>query len=116
VKQSKIRVSVLVKNTQGVIAVFLLAIVGSIGGVYLFILNHVAFRGYVLQKQVEEFKSLETQLSTLETTIAKIEAQEFLQKNRMIKSFDTYDTPQFFVQKDVFTAKETLRENFHSEL
>ena len=106
----------LVENTQGIIAIFLLAVVASVGGIYLFLLNHVAFRGYVLQKQVEELKSLETQLSTIETTIAKIESQEYLHKKNIIKSFDTYDTPQFFVKKDIFTAKETLRKNFHSEL
>lgn len=108
VNKSKVRVSVLVRNTQGIMALFFLVVIGLVGGVYLFIQNHMAFRGYVLQKEVESQKLLEAELSILETQIAKIEAQDFLHKNRTIKQFLTYDKPQFFVKKDSFTAQSPV--------
>lgn len=116
VNKSKVRVSVLVRNTQGIMILFLLLVVGLVGGIYLFILNHMAFRGYVLQKQVESQKTLEAELSILETQIAKIEARDFLKKNKQIKQFATYDKPQFFVQKDSFTAQKPIEISAASEL
>jgi hypothetical protein len=116
VNKSKVRVSVLVQNTQGIMALFCLVMIGLIGGVYLFMLNHMAFRGYVLQKEVESQKSLETQLSTLETKIAKIEAQEYLNKSRTIKNFATYQKPHFFVQKNSFTAQKLMKDQQPAEL
>lgn len=116
VSKSKVRVSVLVQNTQGIMALFCFVVIGLIGGLYLFMMNHMAFRGYVLQKEVESQRSLETQLSALENNIAKSEAREYLQKNRIIKQFATYEKPMFFVKKDTFTAQKPVKTAQKSEL
>lgn len=106
----------MVQSTQGMAVLFFLLVIGLVGGLYLFTMNHMAFHGYVLQKQIEQQKDLNTELSILETKIAKIETQEFLVKNKFIKDFPAYEKPQFFVQKDSFTAQKESISAFNSEL
>ena len=76
-----------------------------LGGIALFVLNHVALRGYVFQVEAEKREALLNDIAILETKIAGIESRFSLKKSNTTKSMVTRNNGYIFVEPETKTAQ-----------
>ena len=104
VKPRKTRLSVIALQTHHTLVALLFLVALVLGAIYLFLLNHVAFRGYVLQQEMQQNAQLAESAEILDMRISKAQAQEFLAKGKPYKSLVVQNRPRFVVLKPNLTA------------
>ena len=77
----------------------------SLGGVSLFVLNHMALRGYAFQKEAEKREVLLNKISIIETKIAGIESRYTLKKSKDTKSMVAQNNRYLYVENEIKTAQ-----------
>jgi len=105
--KNRVRLSVLALQTKNMLFYLLLGIAISITAVYLFTLNHIAFRGYVLQKEAETGLELLEEISYIETKIARIQTRETLEKAINYYPLVPRERERFIRIEPNFTARES---------
>lgn len=78
----------------------------TIGMVYLFFLNQVSMRGYVLNKELQKNDVITSEKSQLVAQIARMETREYLSKKDYAKVMVQRESSQYFVRRDKFTAQK----------
>lgn len=104
--RKRVRLSVVAKRTQTMLLYLLLGVVVFLGAVYLFFLNHVAFRGIVLQKEAQKNMELLTEMSHIDSKIASIQTREKLEKVLETRPMIERGRSEFMILTPNFTAKE----------
>ncbi len=105
--QKRIKLSFVVARTHRLLTYSLMLLGCILGSLYLFGMNSVAMKGYVLTKIIQENKTLTSEIEQLDAQISQFETREYLEKS----SEDSYmvyhnQQRQFLVLKDVFTAQK----------
>lgn len=104
--KKRIQLSFLVKRTDRLLKVSLYAVIIFLGSFYLFGMNQVAMRGYLLTKEAQKAQEIVKDLESLESLITQLETKDYLVK-QSDTSFMVYnDERQFLVYKERYTAQK----------
>lgn len=79
-RKNRTRLSVVAVQTKNMLLYLLVGIAVVLGAIYLFLMNHIAFQGYVFQNQSDRNQELLGEVSYLDTKIARIQTAENLEK------------------------------------
>lgn len=104
-RKRKITLSKLFENTQRLYVYLVGSVIICLGAFYLFMLNGVAMRGYVLTVEASEQQSLLADIQLLDAVIAKKQAREYLKESKEIKQLIAKESANYVPVQATYTAQ-----------
>ncbi len=104
--EKRIQLSFLIQKTNTLLTTYLSIITLILGFLYLFGLNTVAMRGYILTQEAYKSQVIAQELERLDSQITALDTKEFLTK-KTEASFMVYNNKKdFLVYKAHYTAQK----------
>lgn len=105
-RKRKLTLSKLFEHTQRLYVYLVGSVIICLGAFYLFMLNGVAMRGYVLTVEASEQQSLLQEIQLLDAAIAKRQSREYLTESKDVKFMATKETPRYVTVQQTYTAQK----------
>ena len=104
-RQNRLTLSKLFADTQRWFVYLMGSIIVCLGAFYLFMLNGVAMRGYVLTLEASAQQDLLAEIQILDAVIAKKQAREYLAESPETKVLEARRGSNYVIVQPTYTAQ-----------